>query len=305
MADIIPEYPSLLRVDRATKPFEIARGQLQLILGRTSHYETNSIEIKGLFALGIAAFESALSEAYEYMLRCRPEAYRFTKFEVTREEVFRTRSTRDLYERRVQNKVRKDMYGSLRQLLNRYANAAAIDIGTVQQDDIETVLEAKATRNLLMHTNLKANPEYISAAGPAKRSDEPGRQLPITAEYAVSALEACDSVIERLVLLVQAKHADSTNEAVLRRVWTYLFDSPVMKFDDYWEVLDGGSRVYLKESPYEKGLANSEQMILSVWRHHFNAWRVDSRPLNMRSLDEGNQTKVLWFLSVLPELSLG
>jgi hypothetical protein len=70
-------------------------------------------------------------------------------------------------------------------------------------------------------------------AGQFRRTDHDDRKLPLTQEYVESACESVGALIEELRTRMQVKYKAFTRVAAFRRLWDYLFSSPIMQFDDY------------------------------------------------------------------------
>ncbi len=74
------------------------------------------------------------------------------------------------------------------------------------------------------------------------------------------------------------KYGHYTTSAVLKSLWEYLFQSPVMRFEDYWETEDSLGLVrYKRPDGDERQLSSSERMFLQVWLNHFNE-RIRIKP---------------------------
>ena len=118
---------------------------------------------------------------------------------------------------------------------------------------------------------------------------------------AVDSIRECIGAVDGAVV---SKYGGYTKIAALRRLWDYLFDSPLMKFDDYWGVNEERDKVtHLKKPDYEGQLSSSEKVFLGVWRAHFNSDTEHLSELHMRRLDDRRRGQFLWFLSVADRVS--
>jgi hypothetical protein len=163
----------------------------------------------------------------------------------------------------------------------------------------------KETRNILLHNSLVASRQYVARAGRFRRTDAEDRKLPLTREYVSSALTNVGALIEELRRRMSEQYESYTRVAAFRRLWDYLFSSPVMQFDDYWTVdVEKDEFSSLKLSKWEERLSSSEQAFLSVWRIHFNSWKKPQKIASMYGLDPDNQRKMLWFLATLRDFNL-
>lgn len=56
----------------------------------------------------------------------------------------------------------------------------------------------------------------------------------------------------------------------LRELWRECFKSPILRFDDYWEIDDEKDLILeIKYPEFESSISSSEKVYLSVWRHQF------------------------------------
>jgi hypothetical protein len=79
-----------------------------------------------------------------------------------------------------------------------------------------------------------------------------------------------------------------------------MFDSPMMQYDDYWIYNLEADRIHAYKVPeHEEQIANSERLLLALWRSHFSGTGGDPmQQFNMKHSDERNQAKILYFLSL-------
>jgi hypothetical protein len=75
-----------------------------------------------------------------------------------------------------------------------------------------------------------------------------------------------------------------------------------MSFDDYW-VVDREKDIFShwKEGDKEEAISDSEKIMLSIWRYYYSAIPVEG--FRMRVLDQQNQRKMLYFFSIMNDLS--
>lgn len=89
---------------------------------------------------------------------------------------------------------------------------------------------------------------------------------------------------------------------VREALWSHVFQTPILQFDDYWKVDTTEDTVRLKTSEFRIGISSSEEMFLGIWLSHFN--QSGSKFLvgfTLQRLDERNQSKMLWLIKVLKE----
>jgi hypothetical protein len=130
--------------------------------------------------------------------------------------------------------------------------------------------------------------------------------LPLKQKYVSEACESLMLLIGDLEGRMRAKYASYTRLAALRRLWEYLFSSPIMAFDDFWIAdAEKDKVIALRVSPLEKQLSSSEQAFLGIWRAHFNRWENSSLDAaSMYGLDIDHRRKMLWFLATLADFDI-
>ncbi len=103
----------------------------------------------------------------------------------------------------------------------------------------DKIIEIKETRNLIVHNNLIVNRLYLSKCKQtAIRADEKalGKPLPFDKKYAVDSLTILNGIMKDDVYdKLENKYKENTKIKAMKEVWDELFNSPVLKFDDYWE----------------------------------------------------------------------
>ena len=172
---------------------------------------------------------------------------------------------------------------------------------------MDELVEIEETRNLLLHNDLVVNEIYGGKAGPKLRSDRIPSRLPVDIAYLRHTTDAMLTLVRHVEGRTTAKYGRYTKLAALKSLWEYLFQSPVMRFEDYWDTEGPHGLVRYKATDQdERQLSSSERMFLQVWLSHFNQYRrrmEPEAPLYMRSLDSIRRKQMLYFLSVAHEVA--
>ena len=221
----------------------------------------------------VSALETMLNDTYIYFLQAFPEAFDFKDAKFSKEEILASTLAIDLIERQIEKNAIAQAYGSFPDLLKAFTKALGIAEPPLADDMVDRVIEVKETRNILLHNNLVTNRQYVVRAGQFRRTDHEDRKLPLTQEYVESACEYVGTLIEDLRSRISVKYETFTRVAAFRKLWDYLFSSPILQFDDYWTIDEEKDQFSsLKVSPRETMLSSSEQTFLAVWRMRFNGW---------------------------------
>ena len=297
--------PRLLVLERLLQPSGQAQRTLNGIEDKLPNTPSGSIELKGLFVFLVSALETMLSDTYVYFLQAFPEAFDFKDIRFGKDEIVGSTLAIDLIERQIERNAIALAYSSLPELLNTFIKALGIAEPSLDEDIVDRLVEVKETRNMLLHNSLIASRQYVVRAGRFRRTKSEGAELPLTKEYIGSACKNVGDLIGELRKRMDEKYKTYTRIAAFRRLWDYLFSSPIMQFDDYWTI-DSEKDEFssLKVSPWEESLSSSEQAFLAIWRMHFNGWNKPQNIASMYGLDTENQKKMLWFLAILRDFNL-
>ncbi|MGD0832239.1 MAG: hypothetical protein ABR907_14960 [Terracidiphilus sp.] len=299
--------PRLLVLRNLLEPSRRAQSALEEIKEKLPNTTSESIELRGLFVLMISAVETMLTDIYVYYLHSFPEKFDFKDTKFSKDDIISANLAIDLIEQQVEKSAISQAYGSFPELLRSIMKTIDITEPPLDTDLIDRIVEAKETRNLLLHNNLKVNHRYITRAGRFRRTEDEGSNLSLTQKYVREVCENLTLLIMNLEARMIAVYASYTRLAALRRLWDYLFSSPIMEFDDFWVTDTEKDKVWaLKVSPLEKQLSSSEQAFLGVWRTHFNRWEHSSRDATsiMVGLDSHHKRKMLWFLATLADFDI-
>ena len=297
--------PRLLILKRLLGPSCRALTTLAEIRAKLPSAASESYELQGYFVLTVSTIELMLTDTYLYFFRSFPEAFDFKDVQFSKDDILSANLSLDLIEQQVEKNAIKQAYASFPEQLSRFVRALGVADPPIDSELVERIVEVKETRNVLLHNNLRVNSLYVARAGRCRRQGASKEPLPFPQKYVIGACEDLQAFIQELQGRLTSKFASYTRIAALRRLWAYLFSSPVMLFDDFWVLDEAKDRVVaFKKGQYEEHLANSERIFLSVWRGHFNGWRDPDAHLLMYSLDDENRQKVLWLLSVLVDFNV-
>jgi hypothetical protein len=300
------QQPRLLVLERLLEPSCHALQELAEMRVKLGSVASDSLELRGVFLLMVACLEIMLTDTYLYYLRSFPEAFEFSRdVQFGKEDILSANLAVDLIEQQVQKNTISQSYGNLPDLLRTFTRALNIAEPPLDSSLIDRLVEIKETRNLLLHNKLRVNRRYAAKSGPFRRQSDGEGHLALPHDYVIDACKSIETLIRDLQERLKAKYSSFTRLAALRRLWEFLFSSPVMPFDDFWVTdADKDEVVAIKEGRYEKRISSSERIFLAVWRAHFNGWKDPSGHVDMYKLDARNRQKMLWFLATLVEFNV-
>jgi hypothetical protein len=289
-------FPKLLLLSRLLQPLKAGRS----LVDRVSQDLTGDVPVTlqhGAFALAVSAMEVGLSDSLKYYLQNFPE-------KIPREFVRNLVNSvpvdgHDLVVSSSERYTTKLSYDSFHGFLRRYESLLSIGVSAELPELLQQIQEIKATRNLLLHNGLEVNDFYLEQAGEKKRAKYREKKLTIDRTYVEASLLSLAQFLDAISSALAQKYSDYTNLAANRRLWNYLFESPVMPYTDFWDVDETEDRVVaMKYGPYEKQLSSCELVFLGLWRAHFNGDGEYLKSFHMRGLDSEHGKRFHFVLSI-------
>lgn len=299
------DIPNLLTKKELLEPLNIARSRINDIKSKINNHADNSLELQGLFALMISQLEVMFTDVLKYYLRHFPQKFSDEEIKIKRKEIIDAIIPFNIIEDYIDKRVYSEGYKNFNTMLLDFCKTLSIDNNKISSDLIQNIIEIKETRNLLIHNNLIVNNLYLFKSGQCKRSNKKGDRLKITKKYADDSCNHTISLIDIIIKELLQVYGHYTKIEALKELWSFLFSSPVMPFDDFWKYDLTQDRICgMKKGQYEDGLASSEYKLLGLWRAHSNGDTAYLKDFNMFELDKTNQKKVLYFLSIVDDFRL-
>jgi len=293
------DFPILLTKRKLIDPIDRSINKLKEIQTHIDK-DLHILLLHGLFVMAVSRLEVAITDSLKYLLKNFPQKIDKEEFKFPKEDFFENYFT--LIPSAVERFVLRLSRKSFQEYFGDYVEKMSIDITPADQDLVLQIQEINATRNLLLHNDLVINDEYIQASGEKCRSKEKGARLKLDLQYITEAIKLMLVLNEAIQKKLLTKYDEYTNIAANKRLWKFIFDSPVMPYEDFWEVNEKTDSIYRrKKGEYEDVISNSERLLLELWRSHFN--EGDLKGFDMRHFDKINQWKVLFLISIASDFS--
>ncbi|WP_094603392.1 hypothetical protein SPSIL_014280 [Sporomusa silvacetica DSM 10669] len=288
--------PILLTLKDLLKPISLAKKNIN---ETQKNDQLSEFVIQGVFVLLVSRFEIMITDILLYYLKWMPNKLEFKEAKFSKDELL----SEILINLQIEKSVNSLSYKNLREVLDFFFHTLSINVSD-KEKYIDKLIEIKETRNLLLHNNLIVNRNYIEKAGILKRSDRLEDKLKLDKQYLIEAKMILESLIFDIEKSLIEKYSNYSKIVALKSLWNYLFTSPIMNFEDYWIIDEASdSIIALKRYKYEDGLSGSERLFLGMWRAHFNGDGDYLKKFNMRSFDGKRKEQMLYFLSVVGEIS--
>ena len=295
------DYPQLLITKRLVAPFGNTEGVLRSIQNEPDG-DCISKEFfrHGSFVMAISSMEVSLKESLRYFLRWFPQKLPGNIFGFEKDVFFENHYT--LLMAAIDRHIEELSYKSFEDFWKRYTDCLSIEWNDMEA--VDSFKEIRASRNLLLHNSLSVNNQYLSSAGSKARGTK-GNKLKIDVNYFRRSMEYIEKIKTGIVSLIKTKYGDYTVVNANKKLWDFMFKSPVMPYDDFWAYDVEQDRILaVKTGKHENDLSSTESIGLALWRTQFNEQGGDFlQHFNMHRFDAENQEKILFFLSIADNFS--
>ena len=242
-----------------------------------------------LFALAVSQVETALVETLGYVLRRNPWKMEFSEIQSKRADVLSVELVRELLESHADELVRKWSYGSKEALFDRFVGVLELPTSTLA-DSKAKLTSLRDQRNRILHTGLGASNSDTQTAW-------------VSCAETLDCIDVCLLFLAGVSAALRERYSSHTRVAALRRLWSHLFESPVMQFDRFWVVDEQKDQVIgiAVDAPINN-LASSERMILGLWQAEFGSQTSLLKDFNMKHLTPHRQRDVVTLVAALRDI---
>ncbi|MBQ9983221.1 MAG: hypothetical protein IJP29_01390 [Lachnospiraceae bacterium] len=270
----------------------------------------NEMVIKSLFAYGVSMFENAMTEILKSFFLAFPEKMTEKDVSVKKEQILNHNF--ELEMKILETTINKLTYGPLNKYVSEFTKVLSIE--DINEEKVGKLLEIKETRNLMIHNNLIVNTIYLSKCGEKYvRADIKmiNKQLPFNKQYACESMKLCIDILrDEIIKPLTEKYNSFTKIKAMKEIWNYLFDSPILNFDEYWQYDTNGRLKQFCldkdtiEGRLEAGFSSTEKMLVSyILMHYWGTLRrvenVDADVFNHNYLYGERKEKFLYLQDVL------
>jgi len=291
------DFPNLLIANKLLAPIDRSATDVEKAMVCCTP-ATDPILLHGLFVIALSFIEAMLTDVLEYFLTSFPLKIPANEFKYEKDVFFA--SYRDLTAKTVERYLNSLAYRSFEDHFTAFLELTSIQNSSVLQTHVGKLKEARATRNVLLHNSLVANNLYLASAGDLRRTNRAGGRLKCDHPYVTRTIDTISAFAIDLRKALSQKYSEYTKIRANKELWNFMFKSPIMQYDDYWLYsIEEDSIPAFKYYDRESQLANSERLLLALWRSHFGGTGNEAmQSFNMKHFDDRNQAKILYFLSL-------
>lgn len=280
----------LLIFEQLVEPFDRTASLLTEILEELNAGESGRAASAGLFALAVSQVEAAFSDTLLYVLTRNPWRMEFEELQVKRADVLSAEFAREILEIHAEELVRKWSYGSKELLFKRFQKVLALPESMLADKNMGFT-RLRERRNAILHQRLRDGDKSGSSG------------TWVSPEEASGCVSQCLAFATDVSAAIRERYSSHTRVAALRRLWSHLFESPIMQFDDYWIIDEEEDRVVATKADAPVGsLAKSERMILGLWRAEFNGDASLLADFHMKHLTPRRQRDLVTLIAALRDI---
>ncbi|MFY0698602.1 MAG: hypothetical protein JXR11_12160 [Balneola sp.] len=260
------DKPILLLKHELIKPIDQALDRIEEIRQRKIN-NVDSIILEGLFALGVSSFENSISDTLRILFTHIPDKLDIKSEIISKQYLINGEPLKHA----IENKVNSVGYKNLEDILTYFSKATGIKEDVVTTEELNSLRELKATRNLLLHNNLIENSFYLETAGPNMRQPQGHRRrLEIDQNYLFESLVTLRTILSKFKTELLEKYSDYTKVNAIKKLFEFIFQTPIMKFENEFEVDEERDviGVIKRDSSRRESLSHSERFYYDIWVAH-------------------------------------
>lgn len=256
--------PVILLFDEFIKPIENARMEL-ISIKECINIKNDNFILKGLFVYSTSLFESSLTDCLKKYLIAFPNS--IDDGSISSKDILflsNASSASDVLEHLIDNYIHEVSFKNHDKVMDTSLKIMGISNNeiTYSRKDLK---ESKARRNILVHNNLFVDKVYICQA--SCNPDSYGQQLSISSEYLTDVLNLFLDILEQIRTKLCGLFSEYNRERLIKDVWNYVFQSPLLRYDDYW---GKGYLDIMGNKDKISSISSGEKTWLAYWIQHYN-----------------------------------
>lgn len=245
--------PNIILIKDIVLPFEQANKELELIKQDINNSKEQR-QMKSLFLYSYAIFESTLVQSYANILYAFPERMNVDKIDFAKYkgDIISNSLSHTLIEQLSTDFSQNLMYGKISDGLKKYANTLQIPI--LDKAHLSNLEKIKRLRNTITHNT--------------------PIQTILKSESVEDNVCCINSALNEISQTISSKYKEYTATKLIQDTWNYLFNSPLLRFEEHWGFDELGEVSHYK---YEKlknvasSLCSSERTFMILFMSNYNS----------------------------------
>ena len=286
--------PILLTKYELLKPVKQALDRIEKIRERKANNE-DSIILEGLFILANSSFENSIYDTLRIFLKYIPDKIDIKEEKISKDVLLEGNPL----ELTIEKRINSLSYSNLKDVLNYFIQTIDIPLNNIFTEHYDRLCEIKASRNLLVHNNMKVNSYYLATAGSKKRSSQLGEKLNITQDYLYESISVFRDILSLFKAEMENKFNKYTYVNAVKNLFEFIFDTPVMKFNNEFtgDLISDDIIRYNENTSQRANLSYGEELYFSLWMSHWQGIGINLIDKNFYTL--GDRDKLAYFISVI------
>ena len=238
---------------------------------------------KGLFVMITSSFEDSIRDLLRTVLIAFPEKLNKLSCTISRKQLseIAEKGHSVIIDNELYSMFREGVQSQLIDLQKILFNKSNIRSGHKNPknpidnyivESIRKIHEISLFRNALIHNGGKASTILFESAKYYK--EEARGTIIFNAKLVSKFINEYENFILNVNREIRLAYKSSTDATVIEKtknLWNECFSSPILNFDDYWDInIEKDLIVGIKYPIIESQISSSEKVFLSIWRHQFS-----------------------------------
>lgn len=269
-----------------TKAFQIKLDEIEKSLGN------NMLINQGLFVMITAYFENSIRELMRIVLVAYPEKLIKDSCTISREQICAVAD--DGYSVIIDNELyflfKDGVRTQLERLLKTLFNKERSGRNAISEKEKEAIIkleEISLYRNALIHNGGKVSTEINERVKYFKPTNR-GSDLRFDSNLIhlfIKEYSDFFAYLENCINNTFGSYQHSSRIERVKKLWEKCFPSPMLRFEDYWDVDNERDIITdIKFPDFEDCISSSEKVLLSIWRHQFDD-SIETKEFLLCSID--------------------
>lgn len=236
----------------------------------------NSLINQGLFVMANAKFENSLRQIIRIVLCSFPEKIQSKDCKISRKDI--TKIADKGYEVIIDN----ELYSLFKDGVQEQIQKLFLIINNLEYKNMDGNLihcikkceDISLYRNALIHNGGKPTNDLYEKAKIFKLKRDI-LDISFDKEIIKQFLEVYRELFNRIEKEIKDTYTFYSNLSNLDKIklaWEKCFKSPILQFDNYWEIDIANDLIKgVKHPKFEDGISSGEEILLSIWRHQYDS----------------------------------